>query len=44
MNILKLISRKSNLFDEDLDINLGILDEKVSSSNFLVLGGSGSIE
>ncbi|MCS7214640.1 MAG: UDP-N-acetylglucosamine 4,6-dehydratase [Thermodesulfovibrio sp.] len=39
--ILKIIGRKFNLFEEDLQ--LYPLDEKIRDSKFLVLGGAGSI-
>lgn len=43
MDILSLIGRKKDLFQEDLSIHQKDLKEKVSKSSFLVLGGAGSI-
>jgi len=43
MSYLKLIDRTEKLFTEDIDINSNELLAKVSSSNFLVLGGAGTI-
>lgn len=41
--MLKLIGRKNNLFETDLENCHKILDREVSKSRFLVLGGAGSI-
>ena len=43
MDILSLIGRSTDLFEEDLTKNEPKLREIVSSSSFLVLGGAGSI-
>ncbi len=43
MNILKLIGRSKLLFTKDLNDKKAYLDELVSSSKFLVIGGAGSI-
>ena len=43
MNILPLIGRSSELFVSDIDTFAGELSEVVSKSNFLVVGGAGSI-
>ena len=43
MNDLSLISRKQPLFYEDIKNNEIILSELVKNSNFLVIGGAGSI-
>ena len=43
MNILSLIGRKSELFNEDVSKNSLHLQRLVESSRFLVIGGSGSI-
>jgi FlaA1/EpsC-like NDP-sugar epimerase len=43
MNILKLIGRSQLLFTQDIEANQKKLHEIVSSSRFLVIGGSGSI-
>ena len=43
MDVLKLIGRTNNLFSEDLSANEKDLNEKVSASKFLVIGGAGSI-
>jgi FlaA1/EpsC-like NDP-sugar epimerase len=43
MDILSLIGRNTALFEEDLAKNESQLEEIVSSSSFLVLGGAGSI-
>jgi FlaA1/EpsC-like NDP-sugar epimerase len=43
MNTLHLIGRNSFLFDNDLFSNKNQLEEIVSKSKFLVLGGAGSI-
>ena len=43
MNILKLIGRDKELFEEDILIHEKELSEIVSSSRFLVIGGAGSI-
>ena len=43
MNVLSLIGRKDRLFDKDLLINKSKLNDLVSCSSFLVLGGAGSI-
>lgn len=43
MDIVKLIGRNKELFKEDLSANEIELKEKVSNSNFLVIGGAGSI-
>ena len=42
-NILKLLNRKTQLFNSDIKKNDEKLKEKVSSSKFLVIGGGGSI-
>ena len=41
--ILNLIGRKKELFTDDININNTKLEEVVSSSTFLVIGGAGSI-
>jgi FlaA1/EpsC-like NDP-sugar epimerase len=43
MDILKLISRKNELFDQDIKLNEEKISNIISSSKFLVLGGAGSI-
>ena len=43
MNILSLIGRESELFNEDVKANNLQLKRNVSDSRFLVIGGSGSI-
>ncbi len=43
MDILKLIGREKELFNEDIQQNEKALSEIVSSSRFLVIGGAGSI-
>ena len=43
MNILALIGRKNNIFDDDLRALNFKLEELVSESKFLVIGGAGSI-
>lgn len=43
MNILSLIGRDKELFDQDIKNNQKELLDRVSSSRFLVLGGAGSI-
>jgi len=43
MNILSLIGRKSNLFDEDIKKFQNELNNIVSKSSFLVIGAAGSI-
>jgi len=43
MNILSLIGRKTELFNEDVQANCLDLEKLVSDSRFLVIGGSGSI-
>jgi len=43
MNILNLIGRKKPLFEEDILLYQNKLNEKISGSSFLVLGGAGSI-
>lgn len=43
MSYLKLIDRKEKLFTKDLELNQSALLDKVSNSNFLVLGGAGTI-
>ncbi|WP_227674511.1 UDP-N-acetylglucosamine 4,6-dehydratase [Psychrobacter jeotgali] len=42
-SILKLIGREKELFTTDIKNNSGTLEEIVSNSKFLVLGGAGSI-
>ena len=42
-NILSLIGRKENLFDEDLNVNQNLLSNIVSNHSFMVIGGAGSI-
>ena len=42
-NILSLIGRTKNLFDDDINALDKDLKEIVSSSSFLVIGGAGSI-
>lgn len=42
-SILRLIGRRKVLFEEDIKNNHLALNEKVSTSRFLVLGGAGSI-
>ncbi len=41
--MLKLIGRKNLLFNEDINKNESELIKKIANSNFLVLGGAGSI-
>ena len=43
MNILDLIGRTSPLFEEDIASKAKQIEDLVSSSSFLVLGGAGSI-
>jgi len=43
MNILKLIGRTAPLFEEDISNHGKKLEELVSNSRFLVIGGAGSI-
>lgn len=43
MNMLSLIGRDSELFEDDIKTHEKELSEKVSSSSFLVIGGAGSI-
>ncbi len=43
MNMLNLIGRDSELFEDDIKTHEKELSEKVSSSSFLVIGGAGSI-
>ena len=43
MNMLTLIGRDSELFEDDIKTYEKELSEKVSSSSFLVIGGAGSI-
>ena len=43
MEILKLIGRNKPLFEEDILLHTNVLEEKISRSSFLVLGGAGSI-
>ena len=43
MNILKFIGRTEALFDSDLSEIESELNERVSKSSFLILGGAGSI-
>jgi FlaA1/EpsC-like NDP-sugar epimerase len=43
MNILSLIGRDSELFSDDIVNMSSILNQKVSGSRFLVIGGAGSI-
>ena len=42
-NCLKLIGRSKELFSDDLSTNGHLLEDIVSSSSFLVIGGAGSI-
>ncbi len=43
MNILNLIGRTAPLFEEDIASKTKQIEDRVSSSSFLVLGGAGSI-
>ena len=43
MNVLSLIGRKNNLFDDDIRQNHNELSGRVRKSSFLVIGGAGSI-
>lgn len=43
MNLLKLIGREKPLFDQDIELHNKEINQLVSSSNFLVIGGAGSI-
>jgi FlaA1/EpsC-like NDP-sugar epimerase len=43
MNILKLIGRETALFERDIHNNKELLNQIVSKSKFLVIGGAGSI-
>jgi FlaA1/EpsC-like NDP-sugar epimerase len=43
MNMLTLIGRNSELFEDDIKTHEKELSEKVSGSSFLVIGGAGSI-
>ncbi len=43
MELLKLIGRNNLLFSNDINNNSQFLDQEVSSSKFLVLGGAGTI-
>ncbi len=42
-DILQLIGRQHALFEEDIAAHEALLQEKVASSSFLVIGGAGSI-
>lgn len=43
MNYLQLINRSKTLFDQDISTNRKKLQDEVSQSRFLVLGGAGTI-
>ena len=43
MDTLSLIGRSQNLFAEDIKASENFLKEKIQKSNFLVIGGAGSI-
>ncbi|MBN7797777.1 UDP-N-acetylglucosamine 4,6-dehydratase [Parahaliea mediterranea] len=43
MNVLELIGREKELFEDDVKTHAKELDEQVSSGRFLVIGGAGSI-
>lgn len=43
MNILEVIGRSKNLFEEDIQKNQNEIEKLVSESRFLVVGGAGSI-
>ncbi|NHE55622.1 UDP-N-acetylglucosamine 4,6-dehydratase [Cyclobacterium plantarum] len=43
MDVLKLIGRNRTLFGQDIALHTKELNEKVSASKFLVIGGAGSI-
>lgn len=43
MNVLKLIGREKPLFDQDIQLHNKEINQLVSSSKFLVIGGAGSI-
>lgn len=43
MNILQILNRSNNLFDEDLTMHKDEIEEIIRNSTFLVLGGAGSI-
>lgn len=40
---LNLIERKKSLFEEDIDNNSSLINEIISNSTFLIIGGAGSI-
>ena len=43
MNILEVIGRSKNLFEQDIQKNQKEIEKLVSESRFLVVGGAGSI-
>ena len=43
MDILKIIGREKPLFNDDIDNNIELLNEKLSGSKCLVIGAAGSI-
>ncbi len=43
MKLLNLLRRNEGIFKSDIEANKKILEDSVSGSNFLVLGGAGSI-
>ena len=43
MNLLNLLQRKEKIFQDDIEANEKNLKECITGSNFLVLGGAGSI-
>ena len=43
MNILALIGRENNIFDNDIRALNSRLEKLVSESRFLVIGGAGSM-
>ncbi|HPP10811.1 MAG TPA: UDP-N-acetylglucosamine 4,6-dehydratase [Defluviitoga tunisiensis] len=43
MNILQLIGRDKKLFEKDIEKFEDLLEEEISKSSFLVIGGAGSI-
>ncbi len=43
MNILDLLGRQSNLFNEDIKLHDEFMTDLISTSTFLIIGGAGSI-
>ena len=42
-SVLKLIGRNQELFTDDISVHSDMLLKVISKSNFLVIGGAGSI-